>query len=261
MSDIVEANSLTKYFAPRITVGRLIFRRNGTIAALEDVSFGVKEGEIFGLIGPNGAGKTTLLKMVATLILPSKGSIRVNGYDVVADALAVRQYIGLISGEERSFYWRISGRKNLEFFAAFYNLSKKRAEKRIDELIALLEISAPDRMVGKYSSGMKQRLALARGLLHDPPVCLMDEPTKSLDPGNAAKIRSIVKEHLCLKNKKTILWATHNLQEAETVCDRIGLINYGRLIAVGTMEDLRIKAGSSSTASLEQIYGVLSATS
>jgi ABC-2 type transport system ATP-binding protein len=174
MSHVVEVNKITKYFAPRITLRRLLFGRNDTTVALEDVTFAVKEGEVFGLIGPNGAGKTTLLKMLATLILPSKGSIRVSGHDIIANAFAVRQHIGLVSGEERSFYWRISGRKNLEFFSAFYNLSKKVAEKRIDELTALLGITALDRMVGKYSSGMKQRLALARGLLHDPPVCLMD---------------------------------------------------------------------------------------
>ncbi len=263
MSYIVEANGLTKYFFPRITLGktlRYMFGRKDSIAVLEDVTFAMKKGEIFGLIGPNGAGKTTLLKILATLILPSKGSVRVSGHEAVAESVAVRQCIGLVSGEERSFYWRISGRENLMFFAAFYNISTKLAQKRIEELIKLLEISAPDRMVGEYSSGMKQRLALARGLLHDPPVLLMDEPTKSLDPGNAEKIRNIVKDRLCLKEKKTIIWATHNLQEAETVCDRIGLINHGRLIAVGAMEELRMKAGLGKTASLEEIYGVIGTT-
>ncbi|MFH1674139.1 MAG: ABC transporter ATP-binding protein [Pseudomonadota bacterium] len=261
MSYIVEADRITKYFSPEVGPGmtfKHVFGRKDAVVALEDVSFTIKKGEIFGLIGPNGAGKTTLLKILATLILPSSGSVRVGGHEVAAESIAVRKCIGLVSGEERSFYWRISGRKNLEFFATFYNLTKKSARDRIDNLIELLEISSPDRMVGKYSSGMKQRLALARGLLHDPPVLLMDEPTKSLDPGSAEKIRKIVKEHLCLKEKKTIIWATHNLWEAETVCDRIGLINHGRLVAVGTMGELRGKAGLKQTASLEEIYKVMS---
>lgn len=263
MSYIVEADGLSKYFSPRITLVktfRHMFGGRDAIVALDDVTFTMKKGEIFGLIGPNGAGKTTLLKILATLILPSKGRVLVGGHEVAAESIAVRKCIGLVSGEERSFYWRISGRKNLEFFATFYNLTKKLARDRIDNLIELLEIEAPDRMVGKYSSGMKQRLSLARGLLHDPPVLLMDEPTKSLDPGGAEKIRKIVKEHLCLKEKKTIIWATHNLREAETVCDRIGLINHGKLVAVGTMDELRGKAGLGKTASLEEIYGVMSNT-
>jgi ABC-2 type transport system ATP-binding protein len=261
VSYIVEADSLAKYFSPRIRLGMTLkhmFGKRDAIVALEDITFAMKKGEMFGLIGPNGAGKTTLLKILATLILPSKGRVLVDGHEVAAESIAVRKCIGLVSGEERSFYWRISGRKNLEFFATFYNLTKKLARDRIDNLIELLDMSAPDRMVGKYSSGMKQRLALARGLLHDPPVLLMDEPTKSLDPGSAEKIRKIVKEHLCLKEKKTIIWATHNLREAETVCDRIGLINHGRLVAVGTMGELRGKAGLKQTASLEEIYGVMS---
>lgn len=260
MSYAVETQGLTKYFPSRITLGktlRHVFGRGEEIMALEDVTFGVDQGEIFGLIGPNGAGKTTLLKILATLILPSKGHVRIAAHDVVGEPVAVRKCIGLVSGEERSFYWRLSGRRNLEFFATYYNLSKKSAHPRIDKLIELLEISAPDRMVGKYSSGMKQRLALARGLLHDPPVVLMDEPTKSLDPGSAEKLRRFVKEYLCLNGKKTIIWATHNLQEAEKECDRIGLINQGRLIAVGTMEELRVKAGLGRSACLEEVYGVL----
>ena len=229
-------------------------KRFGGLVAVDEVSFHIERDEIVGLIGPNGAGKTTLLKTLATLILPSKGCVRVAGHEVVAESGSVRRCIGLVTGEERSFYWRISGRKNLEFFAAFYSLPKRLARDRVEALIELLEISAPDTMVGKYSSGMKQRLGLARCLLHDPPVLLMDEPTKSLDPGSAEQIRGLVKEHLCLKEKKTIMWATHNLQEVEELCDRIGLIDQGRLVATGSMEELRIKAGLGRTASLDQIY-------
>ena len=263
MSPVIEAKALAKYFFPLLAPGNIlqsITRKKEPIVALEDISFEVGAGEIFGLIGPNGAGKTTLLKILASLILPSAGEIRVAGHDVVTDSLAVRNNIGIVSSEERSFYWRISGRKNLEFFGAYYNLSAKRARERIEEVADILEITEIDRVVGQYSSGMKQRLALARSLLHDPPVLLMDEPTKSLDPGNAKKIRSFVTDYLCENDQKTILWATHNLHEAENICNRIGLINKGRLIAVGTLQELRMKAGTGNTASLDAVYDVLSDT-
>lgn len=261
MSFTVETNGLTKYFSRHMTPGGAlshILGRQGAIVALEDLTLGVRQGEIFGLIGPNGAGKTTLLKILATLILPSKGCVRVGGHEVVAEAREVRRSIGLVTGEERSFYWRISGRQNLEFFAAFYSLPKRLARDRTNALIELLEISAPDVMVGKYSSGMKQRLSLARGLLHNPDVLLMDEPTKSLDPASAEKLRRFVKEYLCLKENKTVIWATHNLQEAEKTCNRIGLINQGRLIAGGNMDELRTISGSGQAASLDEIYKVMS---
>jgi ABC-2 type transport system ATP-binding protein len=247
MSYLVEARGLTKYVAGP----------GKDVAALREITLDVNGGEIFGLIGPNGAGKTTLLKTFSTLILPSAGYAGICGRDVVAEPLAARKNIGLVSGDERSFYWRLSGRENLEFFASFYNLSSKAARSRIEKLTELVEISEPNRMVGKYSSGMRQRLALARGLLHNPPVLLMDEPTRSLDPGSAVKIRGFVKEYLCRREGRAIIWATHNLEEAEQICDRIGMLRQGRLIAAGTLDELREKAGVPQSAPLAEIYDVL----
>lgn len=257
MSVTVEIDGLTKYFPARMTFGNTlenIFGRQKPIVALEDVTFKVGQGEIFGLIGPNGAGKTTLLKILATLILPSKGSARVKGYEVAARPDAVRGYIGLVSSEDRSLYWRLSGKQNLEFFAAFCGLPKRLARSKIDELSQLLDIPAPDRMVGKYSAGMKQRLSLARGLLHDPAILLMDEPTRSLDPGGAGYLCTFARDYLCGKKGKTIIWATHSLPEAQSTCDRIGLLNRGRIIAQGSLDELRQRTGLQRTASLDDIY-------
>lgn len=263
MPPVIKVKDLSKYFFPQLVLGNIlssITKKNEPVVALEAISFEVQAGEIFGIIGPNGAGKTTLLKILASLILPSSGEIRVAGHDVITESLDVRQNIGIVSSEERSFYWRISGRRNLEFFGAFYNLSATKVQKRIEEITDVLEIEEIDRMVGQYSSGMKQQLALARSLLHDPPVLLMDEPTKSLDPGNARKIRNFITSYLCGNAKKTVLWATHNLHEAEKICHRIGLINKGKLIAVGTLPELRMQAGVDSNASLEAVYDVLGDT-
>lgn len=261
MAPAIVLNKLTKYFSPGFISGN-IFRsasdKKDRIIALQDVSFEVGQGEIFCLIGPNGAGKTTLLKILSSLVLPSSGEALVAGYDVVKDSIAVRNNIGLVSGEERSFYWRISGRQNLEFFASFYNVPKDQTQKRIQELIDLLDIHEPDRVVAKYSSGMKQRLALARALLHDPPVLLMDEPTKSLDPGSVKKFQKTIRDYLCQQQEKTILWATHNLHEAEKICDRVGVICDGRLAAIGTKRELRASAGLGEEATLDDVFEVVS---
>lgn len=208
------------------------------ICVLNEVSFEVKQGEIFGIIGPNGAGKTTLLKILSTLILPTKGTAHINGYDIVKEQIKVKVSIGLVTGDERSFYWRLTGRKNLEFFATFYNIPKKLAKERIDYLTDLIKIENIDKRVAEYSSGMKQRLGIARSLLHNPPVLLMDEPTKSLDPGNAYDLRLFMKEDLSKKEGKTIIIATHNLNEAKQICDNVCLLNQGKMFNLPRDGDL-----------------------
>src|SRR3989338_2498774 len=160
MSYLIETIGITKHF-PKTT-------------ALKGINLQVKEGEIFCLLGPNGSGKTTLLKILATLILPTGGTAYINGFEIISQPMAVKASIGLVTGEERSFYWRLTGRENLEFYATLYNLRPGIAKDRINYLINLLKIESPDRRVGEYSAGMKQRLGIARGLLHDPSVLLMD---------------------------------------------------------------------------------------
>lgn len=221
---MIRVIELTKYFK--------------NICVLNEVNFEVKQGEIFGIIGPNGAGKTTLLKILSTLILPTKGTAHINGYDIVKEQIKVKVSIGLVTGDERSFYWRLTGRKNLEFFATFYNIPKKLAKERIDYLTDLIKIENIDKRVGEYSSGMKQRLGIARSLLHNPPVLLMDEPTKSLDPGSSFELRLFLKEHLSKKEGKTIIIATHNLNEAKQICDNVCLLNQGKMFNLPRDGDL-----------------------
>lgn len=210
------------------------------IIALKDINIRVNKGELFGLLGPNGAGKTTLIKILSGLILPNQGNAYVSGYDLARDGKQARRVVGYVVSEERSFYWRLTGRQNLKFFAILNNLSLSEAKYRIDELIALTGLdAAADRMFKDYSSGMKQKLAIARGLITHPQILLMDEPTKSLDPLAALNLRKLIKEKIVGEDKKTVFLATHNLSEAEELCHRIAIINHGKVNACGTLEEIR----------------------
>ena len=210
------------------------FRRQEDLLAVDRVSIGVERGELFGLIGANGAGKTTLVRMLCSLVLPTSGTAEVDGFDVITQAAEIRQRIGLVDCQERSFFWRLTGRQNLDFFAALHNLKKKQADQRIDELLELVGLSdhADQRFFG-YSTGMRQRLAVARGLLAMPPIIFMDEPTRSLDPVNAQELREFIKKILVQKMGCTVLLVTHRLDEAESLCDRIAIMDHGKILAVG----------------------------
>jgi ABC-2 type transport system ATP-binding protein len=214
--------------------------RKKEVIALQGINIQVNKGELFGLLGPNGAGKTTLIKILSGLILPTQGKAYIHGYDVARDGKEARQVIGYVVSEERSFYWRLTGRQNLRFFATLNNLSQSQAERRIDELIALTGLDDDaDRIFKDYSTGMKQRLAIARGLITDPEVLLMDEPTRSLDPSAAQHLRKFIKEKIVGEDRKTVFLATHNLSEAEELCNRIAIINRGRIKACGTLMEIR----------------------
>jgi ABC-2 type transport system ATP-binding protein len=210
------------------------------IIALKDINIRVNKGELFGLLGPNGAGKTTLIKILSGLILPNQGNAYVSGYDLARDGKQARRVVGYVVSEERSFYWRLTGRQNLKFFAILNNLFSSEAKCRIDEVIALTGLDdAADRMFKDYSTGMKQKLAIARGLITHPQILLMDEPTKSLDPLAALNLRRLIKEKIVGEDKKTVFLATHNLSEAEELCHRIAIINHGKVKACGTLEEIR----------------------
>ncbi|MBE9569432.1 MAG: ABC transporter ATP-binding protein [Proteobacteria bacterium] len=210
------------------------------LIALKNINIRVNKGELFGLLGPNGAGKTTLIKILSGLILPDQGNAYVSGYDLARDGKQARRVVGYVVSEERSFYWRLTGRQNLKFFAILNNLSLSEAKYRIDEVIALTGLDdAADRMFKDYSSGMKQKLAIARGLITHPQILLMDEPTKSLDPLAAMNLRRLIKEKIVGEDKKTVFLATHNLSEAEELCHRIAIINHGEVNACGTLEEIR----------------------
>jgi ABC-2 type transport system ATP-binding protein len=238
----IETHELTKKFALQkgfTDFFRHPFRKE-EITAVSEVNIRIKKGELFGILGPNGAGKTTLIKMLCTLISPTVGTAYVNGYNLAKDSGKIRESIGFVTSDERSFYWRLTGRHNLRFFASLHNYYSDAAEDRIDELLSLvgMEERADDRFLS-YSAGMKQRMAIARGLLNDPAVLFMDEPTRALDPGSAQNVRKFVKEHITGDAGKTVFLSTHHLQEAEELCDRIAIINEGRIVAVGTLDELK----------------------
>jgi ABC-2 type transport system ATP-binding protein len=190
------------------------------------------------LLGPNGAGKTTFLKTISTLILPTYGDAWVNGYNIKKDEYKVRKSIGLSTGFERSFYYRLNGYQNLEFFGTLYGIKSKDLKERINFLLNLFNLEdAKDLKYMKYSTGMKKKLSLARALLHDPDVYIFDEPTSSIDPISANEIRDII---LSLKDKnKTIILSTHDMHEAELLADRIGILNKGNMLAVDKKENLK----------------------
>ncbi|AZR74959.1 ABC transporter ATP-binding protein [Anoxybacter fermentans] len=217
--------------------GRMI-RGGRTFVAVKNVNFKVKRGEIFGLLGPNGAGKTTTIKMISTLLEPTRGKVLVNGYDVVKDARKVRQSLGTVLSGERSIYWKLTGRENLEYFGALYGMKRKEAKARAQELLERLDLSKRgDELVENYSSGMKQRIALGKALMADPPILLLDEPTVGLDPQAALRLREIIME---LKEEgKTILLTTHYMEEADILCDRIAIIDQGEIIALAPPSQLK----------------------
>ena len=233
--DAIEVSHLRRVFTSQIGV---IKRTTREVLAVDDVSFGIQEGELFGLLGPNGAGKTTTVKMLTTLLIPTLGSASVKGFDVVTQANEVRKRIGFIFGGERGLYWRLSGIDNLRYFASLYNLDYEITKKRIPQLLELVGLNGRgDEKVQGYSRGMKQRLHVARTLLHNPDVLFLDEPTLGLDPVGAREFRQVILD--LQSEKKTILLTTHYMFEADALCDRIAIINHGRIIAIDTPGGLK----------------------
>jgi ABC-2 type transport system ATP-binding protein len=202
------------------------------------VSFHVGEGEIFGLLGPNGAGKTTTIKMLVTLLTPSSGSARVLGFDVEREGAAVRRVVGCVFGGERGLYGRMTALENLQYFAELYGVSRRIQKQRFPELIELVGLTGRERdLVDTYSRGMKQRLHVARGLVHDPPVLFLDEPTIGVDPLVARELRRSVQR--LADAGKSIILTTHYMGEADALCDRLAIINHGRFVAEGTPQSLK----------------------
>ena len=222
-----------------------ITRRFDSFLAVDRLSFRVAEGEVFGILGPNGAGKTTTIRMLACLISPSTGSATVAGHDIVSNAQKIREVVGILT-ENPSLYERLTAYENMNFFAEAYNLSNAQERKsRIKALLDLFNLwERRDDKVSKFSKGMKQKLAIARALVHDPPVLFLDEPTAGLDPEAAKGIRELV-ENLSKHEKHTIVLSTHHLEDAERLCSRVMIINRGRSVFVGTPDELRNSASHS----------------
>lgn len=212
---------------------------------LRGVSCTVREGEFFGLLGPNGAGKTTLFKILATLILPDAGSVTIAGFDVVQQAQEVRRVLSPVIADERSLYWRLSSRANLELYGVLQGLDRNAARTRAGELLEVVGLDdTGDKMVGSFSSGMKQRLLIARALIASPRVLLLDEPTRSLDPISARRFRTFLREEITGRQRCTVLLATHNAEEALELCDRVAVLDHGELLAAGTAQSIASDMGN-----------------
>lgn len=210
----------------------------GQFRALDGVSLSIATGEVYGLVGPNGAGKTTLVKIIATLLTPTSGTASVNGHDIARDGRGVRASIGLSAENERAFYWRLTGRQNLEFFGALQGLRAKENRSRIHALLERLDLAGEaDKQFMRYSTGTKRKLSVARALLTEPPVLILDEPTSNVDPASAERVRETIAA--ARAQGTTVLLTSHNMFEVQRVAERVGVIDDGKLIAEGTVDQLR----------------------
>jgi ABC-type multidrug transport system ATPase subunit len=239
--------NLEKYFPPAASGWRALLHPVSrlTVPALRGISFEVKQGEVLALVGANGAGKSTLLRIFTTLLLPTRGHAEVCGFDVAKHPAKVRLQIGYHTGADACFYARLSARENLNLFAGLNNLSQEETSRRIEELTALLGLrDLLDRQVRTLSTGNIHRLGLARAMLHRPPVLLLDEPTRSLDPLAAAEFRRFLLQTIVRELGATVLFASHTLAEVEQLANRIVVLDRGLLLGCDTPQGLRASAGA-----------------
>jgi ABC-2 type transport system ATP-binding protein len=234
---LIETHNLVKFYGDKV--------------AVKDVSFEVRANEVFGFLGPNGAGKTTTIKMIVGLLLPTSGTVKVAGYDVQAQPLLAKAASGYVP-DTPNLYAKLTGRELLRFIGDLYDLDRQQVAQRTDELLRMFDLSAAaDDTIDSYSHGMQQKASLASALIHDPRVLVLDEPTVGLDPKSARLIKDILRQ--MAERGAAVFLSTHILEIAERMCDRIGIINKGELIAVGTMDELR-SLGETSETSLEDIF-------
>jgi sodium transport system ATP-binding protein len=237
---MIEAHHLVKRFQDR---------KRGTVCAVNDVSFSCRPGEIYGLLGANGAGKTTTLRILATILAPSEGTAIVAGHDVIKDPQCVRSRVGFLS-TATALYGRLSAREMVEYFGRLHGLDEPTLRRRVDEIFSRLEMNDfRDRRCDKLSTGMKQKVSIARTLVHDPSVMIFDEPTLGLDVMAARTISGFIRE--CRDHGKTVVFSTHVMSEVEKLCDHIGIIHDGKLLVEGTLPELRGQFGISD---LEDIF-------
>lgn len=250
----VKIDNLIKTYLTRQRQG-LFKSAKKEVEALRGVSFEIQPGEIFGLLGPNGAGKTTLIKCLTTLLLPTSGQAWINGYRLTENDNQIRASVGCMLMGERGLYWKLTGRENLLFFGALYQLNPIDRRRRTDEIIERLNLGQiADRTVETYSSGQKMKLAFAKALINDAPLLILDEPTNTLDLPSARELRAVVRE--LNQTGKTIIYTTHIMAEAETMCERVAIIDRGQVLALGTVAELKASLGREEVIHIE---GVISA--
>lgn len=223
----------------------LLFRNTNYVTVLKNINLEIKEGDQVAFLGVNGAGKTTLLKLIGGLLYPTSGQVEVDGYDTIKDNLPARKAVGFVLNEERSFYWRLSGVQNLEFFGVLDNLEGPDLQEKINELIKLVGLDhARNRLFATYSSGMKQRLALARGLLRNPKILILDEPTRTLDPQAVEDIKHLISDKIHEDEQRTLLIATHRFDEVEELCNKVCMMKNGEVAAFTGVDEIRSQYGS-----------------
>jgi len=248
----IQTVNLTKRFSKKRHKGVFGFLRkrksstshtesSNVTVALNGIDLAIRPGELFGLLGPNGSGKTTTIKCLSTILIPDEGTVTVNGFDIQKETAMVRASLGMVVGGERTLYWKLTARDNLLFFASLYKMKKNYAKKRVDELLDVFELSErADERLEDYSTGMRQKVTIARALLHDPPILLLDEPTLGLDPGFSRQLRKQIRS-LSEEQGKTVLLTTHYMAEADQLCDRVAFINKGNIVAVDTPSRLKTR--------------------
>ncbi len=223
---MIQVKGLTKYFKD--------------IKAIKDVSFNVPRGQVLGLLGENGAGKTTTLRILATMLKPTEGTAILKGNDILKNQQAVRKEIGILFGGEMGLYDRLSARENITYYARLNDMDEKKIDQRIDYLVSILDMKEYiDRRVGKFSKGMKQKVAIARSIVHNPPIMLFDEPTSGLDVTAARTIHNFIGE--CRREDKTVVFSSHSMAEVEKICEHIAIIHKGIIVEEGLIDDLKTK--------------------
>jgi len=243
---VISLHGVTKYFRADRALLRRLRGAPGTAprAVLDEVSLTVTRGEIFGLVGANGAGKTTLLKILSTVLLPDRGTVTVDGIDALAHPAQVRRTLAVVPADERALFWRISATENVRLFASMYGLVGDARDEAVADALELVGLGGTGRQqVGSFSSGMRQRTLIARALVTRPPILILDEPTRSLDPITARELRTFIRDVLCTQLGATVLLATHSTEEALQLCDRAALLVRGRVMGIDTLSRLRDAVG------------------
>lgn len=238
---VLEAVNLKKTYLRDLPLYKqmlLPFARRQRIKALDSVSICIEAGQILGVVGPNGAGKTTLLRILADILEADGGTVSICGQVLSKNSFRIRSRIGYVRSDERSFFWRLTGRENLEFFARLYGLSASRAKRKTSQLINQFNFeNKANQLFRDYSAGMRKKVSVMRALLHEPPLLLLDEVTNSLDPGSAKMVKEMARRYVSEQKGCAAIWSTHRLEEISQICDKVVMIDSGRIIFSGPVED------------------------